>query len=182
MVVPRRTVSGVAVLVIAGVFVSLCGAMPLGWATADFSAARTGGAIDAVAFAQDLTTLIVGPSPRSAPDTFLAVHNVTVNPSDIGFAISAAPVNLTLFTTRTLALSTGALKSLGVSKIVQLVGPAPPEDTSGTNMWIIPVIAAGLGLAAAAVAVAEFTARGARARRKARQAAPASTGGMLSDN
>lgn len=146
------------------------------WLTAAYTANRVNGVTISANTFPVLLAQDVGGSNWAA---IMRIQNVTVSPSMVRFTLAAAPASFDILKARIANLTSVTLRSLGVSSISENVASPPPR---GTNPWIVGVVFGGLAAAAAAVGFAEWTARGARARRRARQNQPSMNAGMLTDN
>jgi hypothetical protein len=116
------------------------------------------------------------------------IENVSAVGSKVTFAVAAPPGNLTRIRSDVLDLSQPKLASLGLATVelasAAALPPPPPPNADEQSTWIVGAIIGGLAVAGVSVGFAEYKARSARARRKARASAPASgtTAGMLCDN
>eukprot|EP00672_Neobodo_designis_P020963 CAMPEP_0174831818 /NCGR_PEP_ID=MMETSP1114-20130205/3327_1 /TAXON_ID=312471 /ORGANISM="Neobodo designis, Strain CCAP 1951/1" /LENGTH=172 /DNA_ID=CAMNT_0016065663 /DNA_START=75 /DNA_END=593 /DNA_ORIENTATION=+ len=145
------------------------------WLTASYTATRTGVDITPDNFAVDLARDVGGVDWR----TFMEVRNVTLSPSLVRFTVAASPAKFDDVKGSIANLTATERTALGVRSITENVPKPPPRKT---NPWIVGVVFGGLAVAGVAIGFAEYTARGARARRRARQNQPSMNAGMLTDN
>ena len=175
---------------VVAVAVAVCGAaaaVPSDWQSVSLVgrvAAANAATFNASAFAPNLAGELAGTNWQP----YVVITNVVLNRTSLSlaFAMIAAPANFTTFKSRVTSLSMIKLEAIGLVNI-SLTFPdpttaAPPPGEGPSNLWIFGVIAGGFVVAAAGVSFAEYRARSARARRKARANPPEMNAGMLCDN
>lgn len=154
------------------------GATSAPWSEEPFVGRRRPNTNISANFAIDLGYDIAGVDAAS----LLRIQNVTIAPTAVDFVLAAPSDLFERYAARAVNLTAQQLETLGLTLVMRPSAATPAPIDEKENTWIFGVVAGGLLVAGSSVAFAEYAARGARARRRARQGQPAMHAGMLSDN